>query len=340
LTSNRQNQRSGNQAHKTGQEKLDRKERPGTLTRHQLLLFDAVGTIVSILSLLGLFGFAGWGFDIFSHFRLQYLLALFVCLLLSLKRSKVLLSVWSIFAFMNLLPVASLYMPAPAANLASPRLKLLSLNLNSISNRDYARAAACIRSFDPDLISLQEVNAAFGKYLTENLAAYKFNQLLTNEQYEGMGLLSKFPITKTAAYRFGKNCPVLSAVARTSLGDIQVLAVHPLPPYGWDWWRQEVLFFEALAGLCRERTNSFVVMGDFNATAYGYHLNHLKSITHLQDSCNGFGVQPTWPSGFAPMAIAIDHCLFSGDLLAVAHKVGPDISSDHLPLYVELSRKN
>jgi endonuclease/exonuclease/phosphatase (EEP) superfamily protein YafD len=307
--------------------------------RQILPLIDSGGITVCTMTLAGFFGFAGWAFDMCSHFRLQYLVCLAICILLTLKREKSRLAVYLTFAFLNLIPIAILYIPDNGEIKAGPRLKVMSMNLDSIANKNYAKSVACIKSFDPDVISFQEINSSFAGYFAANLPEYKFSKMLTGEQCEGVGLLSKFPLSEATGYQVGYNFPIISAVVHSGLGDVQVIVSHPLPPAGWDYWKQEKIFFDAVTKMCEKRKSSFVVLGDLNATTYSYQLSRFRSEANLCDSCQGFGIQPSWPANCPPLWIDIDHCLFSNDLKAVARRIGPDVSSDHLPLFVELAAR-
>lgn len=43
----------------------------------------------------------------------------------------------------------------------------------------------------------------------------------------------------------------------------------------------------------------------------------------------------TWPVGFWPLRIPIDHALHSAGVIVRDVRVGPDVGSDHFPLVVE-----
>lgn len=321
------------------QEILKPKQPAKKLLRFAFHLIETAGMVICLFSALGFLGSLLYEFDLLSHFRLQYFVLLICCLPFMLRRGRIFLIVFAVFALINASQIAALYQPAPAAKAGSPLLRLLTMNLQSNENQKFASAVACIRSLNPDVVAFEEINEAYKKYLTENLPEYKYSKILTGEAGEGVGLMSKLPLDHTEEHQFGKNFPLISSHVQTALGDIQVLAAHPMPPLFQDYWRQETIFFDNVAEISKKRTSTFVLIGDLNATEYGYQLSHFRSISHLCDSSKGFGIELTWPSYFLLLGINIDHCLFSDDLTAVARKVGPDIGSDHLPLYVELANR-
>ena len=80
-----------------------------------------------------------------------------------------------------------------------------------------------------------------------------------------------------------------------------------------------------------------MVLGDLNATAWCYAFRRFLRETGLKDSARGWGYQATWPTGFLPLRIPIDHCLLSPDLKVLNRRIGPNVGSDHFPLTVELA---
>jgi len=56
----------------------------------------------------------------------------------------------------------------------------------------------------------------------------------------------------------------------------------------------------------------------------------------LEDTMAGRTWSPTWLTGFAPLALRIDHVLASPGTCVVNAEVGPEIGSDHRPLRVTL----
>ncbi len=311
-----------------------------TLAESSLSIVAAGGMVIAVLTVVSFFGYCGWCFDVFSHFRLQYLACLLICILLNWRSHEFKIAVWSSAALLNFIPIASLYLPAAQASAASPRLKVMSSNLESINNNNYDAAVENITAFDPDLISIQEINAAFAGEFARKLPQYKYSKLIPGEYCEGVGLLSKYPIEESSVDNIGYNFPLIGALIKTELGEIEIFVAHPLPPLDPQYWQQEKLFFDALAKKVKERKHPIIIAGDFNATNWSYFVNDLRSKSKLSDSAQGFGFQPTWPASpqLFPLSIDIDQCFFSHEFAAVIRKVGPNIHSDHKSLFVELAK--
>ncbi len=289
--------------------------------------------MLNIMSFLGRYG---WFFDILSHFRIFFVGCFVLCLLFSLKFSPSLCVVWAAFLIFNLVPITHLYIADHGTAPQNPKLLMMTFNLEAINNHHFEKAVNCIKHFNPDIVSLQEIDDKFATYLKENLPQYPHYKLLPDSKYGGVGLLSKYPIEQTDVYNFGTNFPVIVSTIKTSLGNITVITVHPRAPYTPFDWENQKIFTDGIAQICRTHTGPIVLAGDLNTTAFGYQYARLLNLTELQDSNLGFGYQPTWPASLP--VIDIDHFLMTKDLVAVARRNGPNILSDHLPLYVEISR--
>jgi endonuclease/exonuclease/phosphatase (EEP) superfamily protein YafD len=79
-----------------------------------------------------------------------------------------------------------------------------------------------------------------------------------------------------------------------------------------------------------------ILLGDLNTTAWSHAFQKLVKQMDLKDSRKGYGLQITWPSMMPILGITIDHCLISDTISVLDHKIGPNIGSDHYPVYVEV----
>ncbi len=92
-----------------------------------------------------------------------------------------------------------------------------------------------------------------------------------------------------------------------------------------------------LAELVTATTNDIIVIGDLNATPWSSALDPLFD-AGLVDTRLGYAA--TWPTGMWPLRIPIDLCLVSANFGNASFHVGPDVGSDHLPVFVALSARN
>ena len=92
-----------------------------------------------------------------------------------------------------------------------------------------------------------------------------------------------------------------------------------------------------LAAQIRQQAGAVLVMGDFNATPFSPIFAEFLKATHLKNSLDGFGWQPSWPSLISFLGIPIDHVFVSSELIVKQRFIGPSISSDHLPVIAKLA---
>jgi hypothetical protein len=79
-----------------------------------------------------------------------------------------------------------------------------------------------------------------------------------------------------------------------------------------------------------------VVVGDLNITPWSHAFRSLER-AGLRNSQRGFGLQATWPAGYGPFMVPIDHALHSRDLTVTHREVGPAHGSSHRSVLVELA---
>jgi endonuclease/exonuclease/phosphatase (EEP) superfamily protein YafD len=82
-----------------------------------------------------------------------------------------------------------------------------------------------------------------------------------------------------------------------------------------------------------------VVVGDFNLTPYSPYFAAFARASGLQPARGAALAASTWPGMLATwgLGIPIDHVFVSSNANVVAHEVGPDLGSDHLPVAVILA---
>lgn len=150
----------------------------------------------------------------------------------------------------------------------------------------------------------------------------------------GIGVYSRSPLARIAASRIGD--PMVVAGFEHEGCAISLIAAHTYPPITPERIRDRQL--AALATFAATTPASAIVAGDLNITSWSPVFRQLLGGSGLTDSRRGFGIQGTWPSGWpASMRLPIDHILVSRDIVAVHREVGPDIGSDHRPIFAELA---
>lgn len=293
-----------------------------------------------ILTLAGFFSQFGLWFDLASHFRLQYLLFQLLCIALCLlQKKKRLLIVTVIFALLNLALILPYYFPSTtsAEPTAGKPLKVVMMNVN-FANTDAAAVTQYLQETSPDIFALEEINNRWITSLMPVIANYPYFKKVPREDGFGIGLYSKIPFQKVEV-------KVLSEVGVPSIvaefvweGEtISLLATHPVPPVSGKYyrWRNEQLGH--IASLKPTLAKNIILIGDFNTTSWTHHFQKMVKALDVRDSRIGFGLQTTWPSILPYAGITIDHCLISKNLRILERKVGHNVGSDHLPVFIKIA---
>jgi endonuclease/exonuclease/phosphatase (EEP) superfamily protein YafD len=133
----------------------------------------------------------------------------------------------------------------------------------------------------------------------------------------------------------------LTLKAKATGADLSLLifqAIRPRSPWALSYKTEEMETMGNWSQAVMQTSSPHViVVGDFNSTPWDRDFRRALDTKGLLNSQSGFGVQPTWPSILpAFLRIPIDHCLHSPSFVTRQREVGPNIGSDHLPIFVEL----
>lgn len=245
--------------------------------------------------------------------------------------------------------------PKPAVEvIGGHRLRVMTFNIGDgrVSAED---VMAWVRTEDPDLLVIEELNFDTAPALNQGLAAGWPNQALDFSS-PTTGLFSRYPLNGAEFVPTPGNRAYLKA--DLELGDhaVHVFAMHPSSP--------DIVFRRGIpigindqtpraqlltvAEIVRATEGPRVMLGDFNMSdqSPGY-----RQITQdLNDAFaeRGFGPGFTWPAehsyrlrGWTPPVplVRIDYVLHSGEFVAEAAHVNCDLSSDHCYVVADLILK-
>ncbi len=308
----------------------------------RILLWGFLWSAAAIACMATAVGFLGrywWPLELVSHFRVQYFVFLLAnSFIFLLKRKRRTAALLGIFAIINLSLIVPLYFGGSVAHGSTQTLRALFINVN-YSNKAYEEVGKFIRSVDPDLMVFVEVNQTWTNALRQMQADYPFFQNLPlRNGRSGIALMSRIPIAKSEVGHFGEaRLPLVVARLKSDGQLLTVIGTHALAPWGRVRSEYRNQHLAALAQIVSSQDGSVIVLGDLNTTSWSPFFRDLLSKTSLRDSRIGFGIQPTWPTGFAPLWITIDHCLVSSGVLVHNRRIGPNIGSDHYPVIVDFS---
>ena len=272
--------------------------------------------------------------EMFSHFRLQYLVAsLLLLIVFAVKRQATYSALLVVALAINAAYVLPCYSDNAAAT-GDTRLKFLYANVQA-KNQDHERLIDLVNSERPDVILLQEVSAHWLEALQILNAGYPFSYSEAREDNFGIAMWSRLPLASaTHVDSPPLGYPTIIANARVGGTDLMLIGTHPMIPLGRDNFAARNAQLQTVAEIVAQASSEVLLLGDLNASVWDRHYLQFEASTGLRNARRGNGILPTWPT-FMPLAmIPIDHVLVSSGIGVANIKTGPRIGSDHLPLIV------
>jgi len=302
-------------------------------------LLKAAATITIAFSLLTLVDEQHRYLELFSHFRLQYLVvSLLFALIFFAMRSRPWASLMLLITAINAVPVAMWYLAEThQPDVDDGQINLLHANVYG-GNSNTQALIALIRSDQPDVIILQEVTKVWVAAMAELKDSYPHRHAIARNDNFGIAVYARQPLLSvdvidSPPYGFP------SLVVRQSLHDriVTYVTTHPIPPLGKEGFEARNEQLASIAEVLNLIGGPKLLIGDLNITMWAHHYRQLVLSTGLRNSRYGVGIIPTWPKQLPFAMIPIDHCLVSSDFAVLDVRSGPDIGSDHLPLIVNLA---
>lgn len=288
------------------------------------------------LSLTGLSGSQSYWPDIISNFKIPLAIGL-----AALAGVQLLLFDWIgvavavVFVGINLAPMFPFYSEARVSEPNTAAVKILSLNLWGKHNDDFERTFTLIQSRNPDIVCFNEITPKWSKEAKSRLKDYPVR--LIDSWSGGNAVFSKLPLK---AMRDSAHVQRFNIRAEVSLGSekLALFACHPPSPFPREKrFQQRNAEFDYLAEDLVNTKQPAVVIGDLNCTPWSPYFSELIRRSGMRDSAVGKGIQPSWTTHLqVPPLLPIDHCLVSQNISVIKREIGPNVGSDHLPVYVEL----
>jgi endonuclease/exonuclease/phosphatase (EEP) superfamily protein YafD len=222
-------------------------------------------------------------------------------------------------------------LPGPADGEAprSAPLGVAVVNLWS-GNRDLGRLAQWLDTETPDLVALLEVTEAHRAQL-ESLP-YEVKFLHPRNSNFGLALLCRAAPEQLVV--LDEESPFPSLLA--SWSDYRLLVTHPMPPISATARQAGDDQLERLYAGLREGP-PLIVVGDLNATGWDLRTRPLRE-AGMVEARRGHGMLPTWPVRQGWLGIPIDHIYLPAGWQSLECRRGPDIGSDHFPLFCRAAR--
>jgi endonuclease/exonuclease/phosphatase (EEP) superfamily protein YafD len=288
-------------------------------------------TMLSFGDRLGLDGRPGWVFDLLSHWPRHLALAALVIAAIAFWRRAHRSGVTALAAasinIALLIGLGGFATPQPASE-GARIIRVVSANVHG-SLEALARVASLSREYDADLVAIYEAPDA----LTTTDAGGMFPGLpvivLPSQRANGWPLIRRSLVAARGAgvggvaMFEGSHGVLIHGV----LGPVQFVATHPPSPGDPGLMHDRDQQLRA-AGAYVDASRPFIVAGDFNSTPWG---RAYASVPGTRAGDPRF--EGTFPALLGPFGLPIDHIRFGGGLVLTDYRAGPDIGSDHLPLF-------
>jgi endonuclease/exonuclease/phosphatase (EEP) superfamily protein YafD len=305
-------------------------------------LDSLLATLAGVTTLLGLMPLGArlwWVFDLTTNFRLQYVGAAGVLLvLLVLRRKWLASSALFVIAALNawpVLPYVPHVVPVTTAPPTATHLKVLTVN---VSYRQYSarRFREVVSQASPDVLLVVEFTPRAEEILAEFDKVYPQQLKAPAEGPYGIGLWSRFPLQSAFTFPLG---PVQGVEARveTPAGVFTLLGAHLVSPTLPRRAEQRNEGLQLLAERRAAITGPVIIAGDLNVTPYSPYYSDWLAKTGLTDSRYGRTLSTSWPAILPILGIPIDHVAVSNEFVILEHDRLPAFGSDHWGIMAELA---
>jgi endonuclease/exonuclease/phosphatase (EEP) superfamily protein YafD len=309
--------------------------------------FATIRSLISVILIIGValtimtfWGRWWWGFELATHFRVQYIILFsLLAVVLMVKKQWMLSGIASICTMIHLLVILPGYL-SPRDNTVKPSseaIKILFSNIHA-KNTHHHEILDLISKEGPDVVVLVEVNNTWLKWLKPLGKTYPHSQTAKGKHYERIVLFSQLPILSSREKYFGSHhVPALIATLDFKNQPLTIYTSHltsPISP-GHAEARNETL--KLLAQEIQLTKEPAVLIGDLNISPWSPYFYDLVRTSGLKDSRDGFGIQASWPTVAPPFLIPLDHCLVHPSIQVLDRRLGPNIGSDHYPVLLQLA---
>jgi endonuclease/exonuclease/phosphatase (EEP) superfamily protein YafD len=213
-------------------------------------------------------------------------------------------------------------------------IEVMTFNVG-ISNPNRDAVAEFIAAEDPDLVFLFESSFEWEDAMERAGLPLHLVSAVPRGRVAGVTVLAAPSIDPT-----GIDVEIrgeAEAVTVTVDGQrIDVVGIHPPSPTSADRAARRDDMIAETGEWAATRSNPVVVLGDFNATPWSAAHRALRWRGMLTDSLTGSGLQATWPDGWGPLSIPIDHVLHTRDLGSTNRRTRPSFESAHRPVLVSI----
>jgi endonuclease/exonuclease/phosphatase (EEP) superfamily protein YafD len=299
-----------------------------------------IGAFPALFVAMALAGKVALIAELSTHFFVEYFWALLVAMIafMFLRRWGI-VAIFAAFWLVCVFKLLPFYLPQnipipPDA----PQIKIVNANVNT-RNTDFDSIANYVLAMDADVACFEETNMEWVKQLTERLKQkYPYFSCVPRDDNFGIAMFSKTPFLSSKIENYG-NVGLPSIIGEFDFAGkrVSVIATHTLPPMEENMLLKRTQGMQGLVEKRKDLGERYIVAGDLNCSSWSPYFDDFANGLGVRDTRLGFGVQPSWPVAVWLLATPIDHILVSDAFLTVERKLGPNVHSDHYPVYARLA---
>ena len=219
-------------------------------------------------------------------------------------------------------------------------IKLLISNV-LMDNDDTNRLKNLIKTVQPDIFLLAEVNKKWTDAMSEFEADYPFHIVYPLENTYGLALYSRIEfVEKDIKFIIEDDIPSFHTILKVPTGEtFRLYCLHPRPPVPTENTRSlerdaELLLVGKIIEKLDEPT---IVAGDLNDVAWSRTTTLFQKISNLLDPRIGRGLYNSFHADHWFLRFPLDHVFHSKHFRVAKIKRMPSIGSDHFPIFISLS---
>jgi endonuclease/exonuclease/phosphatase (EEP) superfamily protein YafD len=210
-------------------------------------------------------------------------------------------------------------------------LRIVTFNIEA-SNARYREIADFVAATSPDIVFIQEIDAAGAADLARRLGkSYPRMFQAGQRRNVGLALFSKHPCVETRTVDRTEFRPgVIRAHVRREATNFDVMNVYLADPFHPQEQARHIAW---LIDHVRTCVRPLIVAGDFNLTPFSAKLTKFAFATGLRRHGT---LLASWPADKFRPAFLIDNVLASPELCSAGVTAGPLLGSDHRPIIADI----
>lgn len=317
------------------------------------LFLRILGTVTVLLTIVPLFAADYWWIRMFDFPHTQLTLLTLFALVAYIARFEIdrrgdfifvgILTICFVFQLSKIisyLPVS----PEPlqdAEQIVDKRvISLMTVNVYQDNDKEN-KVSQLLDSTSADLVLLTETNQRWIDSLKPLSSKFPHQVQVPLENTYGMYLISKLKLIDPRVYTLvDDSIPSIDTRIRLKSGDtLQLFCIHPTPPMPQENPTSTARDAELMltAEMSRKADLPVIVMGDFNDVPWSATTELFTEYSGLLDPRKGRGLVNTYSADNILMRWPLDHIFVSPEFRFLDMERGPDVGSDHFPLYLKLS---